>query len=197
MRNARHVGGLQLVVASPLSRALDTATLVLPEATARLPFMANDNLRERSGWMLNAKRRTKTEQAKRYPQCDFALLDTEDDELWEQFGGELEPPSHCAERGYRFLRWLSARDESEIAVVAHGGLFHYLLNDHPHVKAEGGRAVSARFGNCEMRMLALSWTGSGDTRTFVVRLPSFVESHFATKVEYDAWRATVDVEVST
>ena len=164
---AQHSGtadNIQLVVSSPLSRALDTAMLVLPEATARGPFMAHDELRERSGWMLNAKRRRREELIAKYPSCDFTHPQTEDDELWTE--DELEPTVQTAERGYAFLRWLSERDEREIAVVAHGGLFSYLLNANPRVHAEG--AAAKRFGNTELRSLELSWSGSGDDRVFTL-----------------------------
>lgn len=159
---------VNLVVSSPLSRALDTAMLVLAEATQRstTAFVAHDSLRERSGWMLNAKRRTRSEQAARYPSCDFAQLETEEDELWDRLGDELEPTSEVAERGYQLLRWVSARDESDVAIVAHGGLFHYLLNEHAKVKAD--EKAAARFGNCELRSFQLSWTGSGEEREFVI-----------------------------
>ena len=107
------VATVELVVCSPLSRALDTATLVLPGATARGPFLAHDDLRERSGWMLNAKRRTRAELAARAaPAVDLSLLRSEADELWE--ADELEPKAVCAERGYQLLRWLSEeRAEAE------------------------------------------------------------------------------------
>ena len=71
----------------------------------------------------------------------------------------------CAERGARLLLWLWGRPETEIAVVAHGGLFHYLLNEHPRVQADAASAT--RFGNCEMRTCSLTCSvggggGSGD-----------------------------------
>lgn len=155
------MSNVQLVVSSPLSRALDTAMLVLPAATTRGPFLAHDLLCERSGWMLNAKRRNRAELAARVPRCSFALLESEHDALWQE--EELEPTSECAERGYRLLQWLWERPETEIAVVAHGGLFHYLLNEHPRVRADS--AAAARFGNTEMRTCVLTCTGVG---TFVL-----------------------------
>ena len=128
---------VELVVCSPLSRTLDTATLVLPGPTARGPFLAHDDLRERSGWMLNAKRRTRAElDARPAPAVDTrTALWSETDELWQP--DELEPTAACAERGYQLLRWISEeRAETEVAVVGHGGLFHYLLNEHPKVSGE-------------------------------------------------------------
>mmetsp|Transcript_22510 Transcript_22510/g.45931 ORF Transcript_22510/g.45931 Transcript_22510/m.45931 type:complete len:268 (+) Transcript_22510:244-1047(+) len=165
-RLGNSMDGVELVVCSPLSRALDTATLVLPGPTARGPFLAHDDLRERSGWMLNAKRRTRAElDARPPPAVDTrTALWSEADELWQP--DELEPTAACAERGYQLLRWISEeRTEAEVAVVGHGGLFAYLLNEHPKVHALDTRA-SARFENCELRTLRLTWTGSGDARVF-------------------------------
>ena len=160
------MGGVELVVCSPLSRALDTAILVLPEPSSRGPFLAHDDLRERSGWMLNAKRRSRSQLQARYPALDTSsALWSEADELWGP--DELEPTADCAERGYRLLRWISERAEEEVAVVGHGGLFHYLLNEHPKVRAADARAA-ARFANCELRSLSLTWTGTGDARVFEV-----------------------------
>lgn len=160
---------VQLVVSSPLSRAIDTAMLVLPRATAQGPtkFLAHDDLRERSGWMLNAKRRTRTELASKYPGCDItSYLPDDEDTLWKE--EELEDPIDTAERGFRFLCWLSKRPETDVAVVAHGGLFHYLLNSlKPRVVASD--AAAQRFGNCELRSLLMVWgcdQKDGEARTF-------------------------------
>jgi broad specificity phosphatase PhoE len=157
------VRGVQLVVASPLSRAVETAMLVMPDRVSSAPFVAHELLRERSGWMLNAKRRSKVELQARFPGCSFELLETEEDALWKP--EELEPTSDCAERGYKFLCWLwERREETELAVVAHGGLFHYLLNEHPCIRANP--AAAARFGNTEMRTYSLTCATSGDQRVF-------------------------------
>ena len=127
--------------------------------------MAHDDLRECSGWLLCAKRRCRTDLAARFPSCLFSHLESEDDELWSP---ELEQPAACAERGYRFLRWLWEREETEIAIVAHGGLFNHTLNDHPHVRADASAA--ARFGNAEWRTCTLQCGEGGDARMFTLEL---------------------------
>ena len=164
-RQSVDASGVELVVSSPLSRALDTAMLVMPDETAKgsSHFISHDSLRERSGWMLNARRRSRAELAARFPACSFALLETEEDELWTDV---LEPTDGCAERGYQFLLWLWERSEREVAVVAHGGLFHYLLNEHPRVRADA--ATAARFGNTEWRSCTLACTQDGDARNFTL-----------------------------
>ena len=158
------MAGVQLVMVSPLSRAIETAQLVMPNATSSKPFIAHDLLCERSGWMLNAKRRTRTELANRFPTCSFSLLESDEDALWNPH--ELEATNDCAERGYRFLCWLwDAREETEVAVVAHGGIFHYLLNEHPRIHADA--VAAARFGNTELRSYSLTCkVDSDDQRIF-------------------------------
>mmetsp|Transcript_7625 Transcript_7625/g.25094 ORF Transcript_7625/g.25094 Transcript_7625/m.25094 type:complete len:223 (-) Transcript_7625:188-856(-) len=131
--------GIELIVASSLSRAIETAALAFPEAAAagRDRFISLDCLCERSGWLLSA--------------VGFDLL-TETDECWTE---ELEEEAACAQRGYEALLWVARRPESTIAVVAHGGIFHYLLSQHSKVSADAPTA--ARFGNAELRACTLCW----------------------------------------
>ena len=145
--------GIELIVASSLSRAIETAALAFPEAAAagRDRFISLDCLCERSGWLLNAKRRPRDELVSRFPAVGFDLL-TETDECWTE---ELEEEAACAQRGYEALLWVARRPESTIAVVAHGGIFHYLLSQHSKVSADAPTA--ARFGNAELRACTLCW----------------------------------------
>eukprot|EP00927_Polykrikos_kofoidii_P054534 TRINITY_DN48944_c0_g1_i1.p1 TRINITY_DN48944_c0_g1~~TRINITY_DN48944_c0_g1_i1.p1 ORF type:complete len:247 (-),score=34.55 TRINITY_DN48944_c0_g1_i1:66-806(-) len=138
------LGQIQLVVASPLSRALDTADVILPP-TSGARRMALDDLREVSGLLLNAKRRSRRELEERYTSWDFSSL-TEDDDLWSQ---HLEPREACAERGYRALQEIWRAEEANVLVVAHGGLFSFLFDLHPQVDADD--RIRARFRNCEVR----------------------------------------------
>ena len=137
--------GVELVVASCLSRALETAALAFPQkCDAKATFVCLDNLREINGLLLNAKRRTRTELAAKFPTCCFDSLPGELDEAWTP---TLEPEADCAQRGYASLLWLARRPERTIAVVAHGGLLHHALNGHPLVVAD--EATRKRFGRAE------------------------------------------------
>ena len=138
---------VNLVVTSPLSRAIDTAAAVFPEETKRGPFLCLENLRERNGLLLNAKRMKKTELMAKYPLVDFSNVPTEDDVLWKE--EVLEDALDSANRGYRCLRYLWERPEVHIVVAAHGGIFNNILNDHPAIKAD--ERMRRRFQNCEMR----------------------------------------------
>ena len=156
---ARVAAAVELVVASSLSRAIDTADLVLPRVSAPgARRVVREEWREIAGWLTNAKRRRRAELADKYggdfgnggdgcaARWDVSALPTEHDALWTE---ELERTAACAERAYCGLRWLW-RDvpESRIAVAAHGGLFAYMM-DHPCVQADA--RMRPRFRNCELR----------------------------------------------
>lgn len=150
---------IELLVSSPLSRALETASLAFPEAAAT-SFLCLEHLREINGLLLNGQRIQRSALIKRFPTCDFSDLTTEDDATWTQ---ELEADASVVQRGYNSLRVLCKRPERCIAICAHGGLFHKLLNDHPLVEAD--EATRRRFGNAELRTCTMSWTeGEGEPK---------------------------------
>lgn len=185
--------GVDLVVSSPLSRALRTADLTLPppphpsvdgngdcdgsggdgdEKDGHPRRVCVEDFREINGWLINAKRRDRSDLEDKFrPPWDFAGLTTETDEAWTE---TLETESSAAERGYRGMLWLSEREEERILVVCHGGILRFMMNQHPHIKLEdertcGGadeRGVGGRFGNCELREFVVRWTpGDGDAAT--------------------------------
>ena len=160
--------GLELIVSSPLSRALQTADLVLPpdKADDSIRRVCFENFREINGWLLNAKRRTKRELSEKFPLWSFHELPTENDVSWTD---SLELTTDCAERGYEGLRLLLERPEQKMALVSHGGILRYMMNDHPYIKLVDERranardkAVDARFANGEIRKYCLSWDRSND-----------------------------------
>ncbi|EKX41963.1 hypothetical protein GUITHDRAFT_62224, partial [Guillardia theta CCMP2712] len=119
---------MDLIVASSLTRAIDTANIVFPQHLhAQAERCSLDDLREISGLLLNAKRRSRRELMDRNPTWNFEQVKTEEDELWTEELGE-QPVESCVERGYQALLWLLQREEKKIAVVAHGGIFSFLLS---------------------------------------------------------------------
>ena len=151
--------GAELLVASPLSRALETAQLVFPELAAAGDgkFVCVEELREWSGQLVNARRRSRAELRAKFPACDFSGV-PEEDETWD--AAALETEASVRARGVRVLRWLAARPEREIAVVAHGGIYSALFkpsnewNVSPVVDEAG--LLSDRFHNCEVRTVRLA-----------------------------------------
>lgn len=148
-----------LVVASPLSRALATADLACKSNSHHISNrISYEGFREINGWLLNAKRRPKSELERLFPHWDFADLATDHDASWEP---QLEREEACSERGYRgLLRLLTERQEDSILLVVHGGLLSFTMN-HNHVKVKDGRSTTAercsrsRFSNCELRKYSL------------------------------------------
>uniref|UniRef100_A0A7S4MZW9 Phosphoglycerate mutase (2,3-diphosphoglycerate-dependent) n=1 Tax=Odontella aurita TaxID=265563 RepID=A0A7S4MZW9_9STRA len=172
----RHVlRNVDLVVSSPLSRALRTADLTVSpssedgEGSIGHPSrVCVEDFREINGWLVNAKRRDRSDlEGQFHPSWDFSDL-TESDETWTE---TLETEAGAAERGYRGLLWLSKRKEERILVVCHGGILRFLMNQHPNVKLEDertcssvdDRGVGGRFGNCELREFVVRWTPSDET----------------------------------
>ncbi|CAK0834830.1 unnamed protein product [Prorocentrum cordatum] len=109
--------GVELAVASPLSRALDTADALLPPSGPDRggPRRAVlEELREINGLLLNAKRRPRAELEAAYPHWDFSAISPQDD-LWTE---ELESRESCAARGRQALGWIWEADESEVPAAA-------------------------------------------------------------------------------
>lgn len=158
---------VELVVASPLSRALRTADLVCPPAEEGEggERVCVEGFREISGWLMNAKRRNRSDLNKLLPHWDFSLL-TETDKIWTK---TLESENVCAERGYQSLIWLTKQPQHNLLVVCHGGLLRFLMMNHPKVKMVDRRAENEkRFGNCELREYEMSWREGDDEMDIVL-----------------------------
>jgi broad specificity phosphatase PhoE len=152
---------VDLVVSSPLSRALDTADLCFPAQDTPLSRgrLCLENIREINGWLVNAKRKPRSELCDAYGGWDFADLVDEDDTMWASWGNRLEDDESTRRRAYESMMWLWSRAEQDIALVAHGGIFSLLTNGHPLVDATP--AAGARFLNCELRSCVLACDDDG------------------------------------
>jgi broad specificity phosphatase PhoE len=154
---------INLVVSSPLSRALRTADNVYSPSRGANRVCC-EHFREVNGDMLNAKRRSKSELEKRFSSWNFEDLTSEEDLLWTP---NMEAFSRVAERGYLGLCWLMDRPEDSILLVAHGGILRYMMNIHPLIslqdkRSNPGKPVESRFDNCEVRHYLLTWTDAED-----------------------------------
>ena len=182
--NSLKLNGVQLVVSSPLSRALCTADLAIhpkhgashddtdddgnddgntnDTTTTRTVTGATNRIcieefREINGWLLNAKRRPKQDLISTFhPSWNFHQL-TAQDEAWTT---TLESEHTCAERCYQGLLFLlRERVEERILTVAHGGLLKFVMVHHRNVVVVDGREEGEkRFGNCELREYEVEWT---------------------------------------
>ena len=91
-----------LVVASPLSRALLTADLACCPIGSTKNRVCYEGFREINGWLLNAQRRKRSDLLERFPHWNFNDI-SELDETWTE---QLEETQACGERGYLGLQWL-------------------------------------------------------------------------------------------
>jgi len=148
---------VDLVVASPLSRALATADLFFGGLPG--PRLCLEGLREINGWLLNGRRRPRAELRALFPHWDFAALVAEDDVLWTE---AVETEASCAERGYNALRWLWGRPEATIACVSHGGILGMTLARPGHPKIHTDPGMQRRFDTGEWRPCVL--TAEADPR---------------------------------
>ena len=172
---------VQLVVSSPLSRALQTADAILPPS--RDPIISDaahstagsDHARSFAtssspgvDLVVNPKRLVMESlrevngwllNAKRKSRND---LEKEFPPSWDfselenedsLWTNELESQPECAERGYLSLLSLAERSEQILVVVSHGGLLRFTMNMHPNVGVRDGRSGSG--GDIE---------GAGDVR---------------------------------
>ncbi|KAL3933325.1 MAG: hypothetical protein SGBAC_010448 [Bacillariaceae sp.] len=161
-----------LIVSSPLSRALQTADSVCPPSADHCKRVCCEHFREVNGDLLNAKRRSRSDLERLFSSWDFSQLSTEEDSLWTP---EMEEFPAVAERGYLGLEWLMNRPEESILLVAHGGILRYMMTIHPHISLQderksAGKPLEARFNNCEVRHYRLSWSdsNSGEKRRRII-----------------------------
>jgi len=164
-----NIQDVELVVSSPLSRAIQTADLAAcPNSGNFDNRVCVEHFREINGWLLNAKRRSRTDLENRFHSSwDFSGL-SEDDEEWTE---TLESEESCAERGYQGLLWLRDRPEDSILTVAHGGLLRFIAN-HDNVKVIDHRpAETKRFGNCELREYHVEWNTESEEENVTKERP--------------------------
>ncbi|KAJ4843117.1 hypothetical protein Tsubulata_002901 [Turnera subulata] len=172
LRKHVHACGLskriELVVASPLLRTLQTAVGVFggegyTDRLDILPLMVANAGNSCQGAIssLNSPPFIAMEL------CREHFLESDEDELWKP--DVRETTEELAARGLKFLNWLWTRKEKEIAIVTHSGFLVHTLsalgNDcHPLMKKE----ISKRFANCELRSMVIvdrSMIGSDPSTT--------------------------------
>jgi len=165
---AGSLSNIELVVSSPLSRAIQTADLVLPPSPNHERKCVED-FREINGKLLNAKRLPSSELQGKFGHWCFENI-PEQDESWTP---DLESRDACGQRGYSGLAWILQQHAENVLLCCHGGLLSYTLNSNEKVVLidsrdahERERCITKRFGNCEMReFIATAWqheSGGGE-----------------------------------
>mmetsp|Transcript_12540 Transcript_12540/g.18939 ORF Transcript_12540/g.18939 Transcript_12540/m.18939 type:complete len:259 (+) Transcript_12540:68-844(+) len=134
-------GGFDIVVVSPLTRALETASKVfgvprkpgLPSFLAernedgyrKVPVLVREECRERYGVYTPTGRRSISETIQEFPEFDFSEIEHDEDVMFSP--EKRETLSELATRAMHFLEWLNKRPERHIAVVSHPVFLHHML----------------------------------------------------------------------
>jgi len=119
-----HLKEFDLIVVSPLTRAMQTGTGGF--AGTKAEWMVHPLLRERMGAPCDTGR-TKCELLQSFPQLvRFKGVDEMDEVWWSTAFFEWDLMARVEE----LEDWISARPEKTIAVVGHGGLFSRFLGKH-------------------------------------------------------------------
>lgn len=120
----------QLLVTSPLSRAIDTCLIAFP-GYGKQNIVATDLCRERISKYTSDVRKSRTELEKLFPTVNFSLLQTDLDVQFET-SKEMIPHEYnsdaCKARAQNFVNWLLLeRQEEHIAVITHWVFLQHLF----------------------------------------------------------------------
>jgi broad specificity phosphatase PhoE len=143
------VASPDLIVVSPLRRAVQTALLAFPAPRAKV--LAVELCHEIGGKHTCDKRLSKSELARQFPEVDFALL-SEEDPLWGD-GLTRESLDALSSRAREFMEWLITRPEKEVVVASHSTFLLTLFNTALDWDDE---YLGTWFGTGEMRSVHLS-----------------------------------------
>ncbi|CAE7727180.1 unnamed protein product [Symbiodinium microadriaticum] len=141
----------ELVVVSPMSRALMTSNIAFAHCIGHVPFLAHESCKEKSHGNSCDYRRSASDAKQDFPNVDFSLIPEEDPLLSTL---HMESDLEVAERAYDFMLWLRNRSETEIVVSTHSAWLFSLFNavlkcDDP--------ALSEWFVNGEMRSVVVNF----------------------------------------
>jgi len=142
-----------LVVVSPLSRAMETATIAFGQRPGSARFVADEDVREQNGQHFCDKHRPVRTLRDVFPHVSFDAVTVDDDTLWTP---ERESKQHMAERGIRFLKRIAQHPDTRLALVTHSSFLLTLFN-----------AVFDTTTAPELR----TWFETGEMRSVLVSFP--------------------------
>lgn len=149
LREARiHVDA---VLVSPLTRTVETASLMFPESSG-VPLIAVEMCREAHGGHPCDKRRPISAIRREFPRVDFSLIETDAD-TWHN-PDRRETVREVSIRCDKFLAVLRARPERNLVVVSHGVFLETLLN-RCGLLCTDDAVKGRRFENAEMRSVVI------------------------------------------
>ena len=116
---------IKLILISPLTRTLQTASNIFSENTD-IPMIALDLLKEfPQGLHICNKRKNKSELAAKYEHVDFSMLTTEQDEIWRP--NRLETVEEISERADALKDFILSRSEKKIVLVSHSAFLNQFI----------------------------------------------------------------------
>ncbi|XVF36537.1 hypothetical protein REPUB_Repub19eG0066200 [Reevesia pubescens] len=147
--------GIEVVITSPMSRTLQTAVGI---------FHGEDQADGLDGTSSFEDENGKSDEASNfnrppiiaYELCRERMIENEDDVLWK--ADEKESHESVIARGMKFIKWLWARKEKEIAVVSHGvflqeAMIELIKNNKGYPLMDDDPC--SRFKNCEIRSMII------------------------------------------
>jgi broad specificity phosphatase PhoE len=147
-----------LIIVSPLHRAIQTAHFSFADHRSRVPWIAHEGCREDLGLLVCNKRRPLSQTKEEFPYIDFSyVVSGEEDTLFKH--EEMECLLAQADRVYDFLaNFVRTRPEQEIAVVGHSAWLFNMCN--AVVECNGDENLMAWFGTSEIRSMRVSFIES-------------------------------------
>ena len=163
---------IELVVVSPLVRALQTAHITFGEFLpsqklgSGTKWIAHEGIREELGLLLCNKRQSLSATMAAFPKVDYTHLlpHREEDATWNEYAartsGDGDAPQRettvdMSHRAYRFLvDFLRARPEKEMAVVGHSAWLFAMTNAVLDIE-EGQSSIGPMFAQAELRSMEL------------------------------------------
>ena len=148
----------ELIVVSPLHRAVQTAQLTYADRVGVVRFVAHDLCREELGLLMCNKRRPLSESIRDFPNVEFSMTSGEEDTLW--MPNEREKPTAKSQRVYSLLAdYIQHRPEKEISVVGHSAYFFNMCN--AVLDCGDDEELASWFGTSEIRSMILTFNKQG------------------------------------
>jgi broad specificity phosphatase PhoE len=117
---------IDLVVVSPLSRTLQTASYIFQGI--HVPILTHELLREYPMGMETPNKRSNKDLLENiYPNINFSLLLSNKDNLWRE--DKEETPEELRIRVKKIKEWLKRRPEKNIALISHATFIYQFLYD--------------------------------------------------------------------
>jgi broad specificity phosphatase PhoE len=152
----------EVLIVSPLHRAIQTAQITFRDFREKIPFIAHEGCREEMGLLLCNKRRPLSDTIKEFPSIDFSIMAetaADEDNLWDP--EKRECPKAQSKRIYEFCAdFLRQRPEKEIVVVGHSAWLFNMCNTVLDCGQEDD--LRSWFGTSEIRSMRFTFSNKAE-----------------------------------